>query len=172
MVSKNKKVKDAKKWYDQYEHTLWFQILFDHKRLGLEKDFLEHKREGKSYREYVNERLLSAATSMQSIPGELIALTQLLHTASSVVLLESKRDRVDNTLDFIKNEDPLKKMDPTVVVTSVALYFLVRSVEYVYAKEKNNIEMIKHMHNRLDQLNWLVGTDGMKKLNMLNLDQC
>jgi len=172
MVSKDKKMKDPKKWHDQYNRTLWFQILFDHKRLGLEKDFLEHKREGKVYREYVTERLLSAAISMQSTPGELIALTQLLHTASCIVLLESKRDSVDATLNFIKSKDPFTKMDPTVVVTSVALYFLVRSVEHVYANDENNIKKIKHMHNRLDQLNWLVGIDGMNKLNLLTLDQC
>ena len=172
MGSKDKEMKDSKKWHDEYSSTLWFQILFDQKMLGLDKDFLEHEREGKPYREYVTERLLSAATSMQSTPGELIALTQLLHTASSVVLLESKRDRVDSTLDSIKSILPFKKMDSTIIVTSVALYFLVRSVEHIYANDKINMKLMKHMHNRLDQINWLIGTAGMDELNLLTLGQC
>ena len=173
MASKEEKKNYQMRWYDQHSSTLWYEILFSKQKLGLEIDFLKHRREkGKSYKDYVNERLLSAAKAMRSIPGEMIAISQLLHTASSVVLLESERNRVDATLDFIKNKQSFKGIDPTVVMTSAALFFLIRNAEHMYANQDENMESIKHLHTRLDQMNWLLGTVGMKQLDILRLDEC
>ena len=159
-------------WNEKYNKTLWFKVLFDEEMLGLKTDFLKYKREGgKSYRENINEGLLCAADAMKkTIPGEMVAISQLLHTASSVILLESERKRVDTTLNFLRSKGPFNEIDPTVVMTSVALYYLILNAEHNYANQKENLEAIKHLHTRLDQMNWFVGTDGMKDLGITRLE--
>jgi len=157
-----------KKWYESSRKDLWFLILFNNDKLKWREDFLEEKRVNKKpYQEHINESLLSAAKSMQSAsPGELVAISQLLHTASSVVLLESERKQVDATLNFIQDIDHFHKIDPSVVLTSIALYYLIRSVEDIYKEDNNKREMVEHIHTRLDQMNWFIGSDGMRVLGI------
>ena len=173
MASKEEKRNYQMRWYDNYSSTLWYEILFGKEMLALEIDFLKHKREGgKSYKDYVSERLLCAAKAMISLPGEMIAIPQLLHTASSVILTESKRNRVDATLDLFRSKEPFREIDPAVVITSAALFFLIRNTEEMFAEQEEDMELIKHIHTRLDQMNWLLGTLGMKELDILRLDEC
>ena len=154
------------KWYDSDRRALWFLILFAEDRLGWKEDFLEAVRvKNKLYKDFINESLLSAARSMRlSITGELGVISQLLHVASSVVLLESDRGRVDVTLSFIRETDPFQEIDPSVVLTSVALYYLICSAEHDFKTDAANLELIRHIHSRLNQMNWFIGVDAMKKL--------
>lgn len=166
MAKKNQGEKKALAWLDQYTDALWFKILFDDDKLKLARDFILHKREKeKPYIDYVNERLLSAAQSMKSFPGEMVGINQLLHTASSIILIEGKRDRIDETLNYIKNSPVFTNIDPTVILTSVSLYFLIRNAEY-NLENSDSLKEIKYIHNRLDQMNWLIGDDGIRKLGI------
>ena len=167
MVSKEQLNKSTTAWYHQCKTTLWYNILFNSEWLGWDINLLEHTREsGKPYRKYVNERLLAAADAMKAIPGEMIAFTQLLHTASSVVLLESKRERLDATLELIKKQSAFYGIDPTTILTSVTLYFLIHDAENNYSNNQNELKAIKHLHNRLDQVKWLISEEALKALNM------
>lgn len=169
MAKKDQGEENALAWLDQYTDSLWFKILFDDDKLKLDKDFILHIREKeKPYMDYVNERLLAAAQSMKSFTGEMIGINQLLHTASSIILIEGKRERVDYTLNYFKKKVP--NIDPTVIVTSVALYFLILSAENNLAKTKE-LKEIEHIHNRLDQMNWFIGDDWMKKLKIVKLNK-
>lgn len=171
MVKKNQEKKRSTVWKDKYKDSLWFKILFDADKLSLDETFLSHKREKeKPYNDYVNERLLTAAQSMKSSPGEMIGINYLIHTASSIILIEGKRERVDETLCFIKNLPIFKNIDPTVIITSVALYFLILNAENCL-KDGDSIDQIKHIHTRLDQMNWFIGDDGLRELGISRLTE-
>lgn len=172
MAKKDQGEENALAWLDQYTDSLWFKILFDDDKLKLDKNFILHIREKeKPYMDYINERFLAAAQSMKSFTGEMIGINQLLHTASSIILIEGKRERIDCTLDYIKNKVPFfKDIDPTVIFTSVALYFLILSAENNLAKTKK-LKAIEHIHNRLDQMNWFIGDKGMEKLKIVKLNK-
>lgn len=172
MAPKNQGEKKALAWLDQYTDSLWFQILFDDDKLKLARDFILRKREKKKpYADYVNERLLAAAQSMKSLPGEMVGIIQLLHTASSIILIEGERDRIDNTLDYINNSPVFRNIDPTVILTSVSLYFLIRNAEY-NLENPDSLKEIKYIHNRLDQMNWLIWDKGVEALNILRMEEC
>jgi len=159
-------------WLDNYTDTLWYHILFDDDKLRLDKDFILQKREReKPYKAYVDERLLSAAQSMISIPSEMIGINILLHTASSIILIEGQRERVNATLNFINTLPFSCGIDQTTVLTAISLYFLIRNAEYNF-ESKDNLEKFKYLHNRLDQMNWFIGDDGVKALGILRKGQC
>jgi hypothetical protein len=162
-----------KEWHVKYKNCLWFTFLFSEDQLGWKEDFLEENRGSeKKYGEHINESILSAAKSMQSTsPGEQIAISQLLHTASSVVLLESHRRQVDSTLKYIQETDPFREMDPSIVLTSTALYYLTLSAEDRYKGDDENKKMIERVHSRLDQINWFLSNEGMQKLGILPLQK-
>ena len=172
MAKKKQGEKKALAWLDQYTDSLWFKILFDDDKLKLARDFILHKREKeKPYIDYVNERLLSAAQSMKSLPGEMAGINQLLHTASSIILIEGERDRIDITLNYIRNSPVFRNIDPTVILTSVSLYFLIRNAEY-NLENSDSLKELKYIHNRLDQMNWLIWDNGVEALNILRMKEC
>jgi hypothetical protein len=155
---------DKIRWIAKYENSLWYKILFGVEALNLDNNFILHKREGeKPYKDYVNERLISAAQSMKSLPGEMIGINQLLHTASSIILIEGERERIDKTIENIKNINHFKHIDPTVVLTSISLYFLIVNTEH-NPKDCECIDDIYHIHDRLDQMNWFISDCGVKAL--------
>lgn len=172
MAKKDQGEENALAWLDQYTDSLWFKILFDDDKLKLDKNFILHIREKeKPYMDYVNERLLAAAQSMKSLLGEMAGINQLLHTASSIILIEGERDRIDITLNYIRNSPVFRDIDPTVILTSVSLYFLIRNAEY-NLENSDSLKELKYIHNRLDQMNWLIWDSGVEALNILRMEEC
>ena len=56
---------DKIRWIAKYENSLWYKILFGVEALNLDNNFILHKREGeKPYKDYVNERLISAGAGV------------------------------------------------------------------------------------------------------------
>ncbi|MBI5594247.1 MAG: hypothetical protein HY881_27675 [Deltaproteobacteria bacterium] len=145
----------------------------------MQDDVLEHirdKQKEKQNREYVIQNLFYAAKAMQSFPGETSDFTQLHHTASSLLLLESSRERVYATLDWIeekilKSNNNSKGIQATEVVTIAMLYYLILDAENMCDSDKEQLGLIEDLHRRLDQRNWCIGVDNMKALNIITLDQ-
>ncbi|MDH4101181.1 MAG: hypothetical protein OEV28_11495 [Nitrospirota bacterium] len=147
--------------------ALWYEILFHKDKLGLDKNVLKHMRDdNETIGHYVNERLLTAATSIQSTPGELSGITSLLHIASVVILSESNRERIDQTLDFIKEVPAFNEIDPTTIITTAALYYLIHNAECMPAIKGEYLSALKHIHKRLDHMNWFVGNEAMEALKI------
>lgn len=163
-------------WYESYKKCTWYKILFGKNLSGLKSDILEHVRDSskeKRNREYIIENFLYAAEAMRNFPGETVDFTQLNHTASSLLLLESTRENVYRTLDWInkqilKNDHDPKGVQATEIITIAMLYFLILDAEIYTLKSRKQKKhsLIKELHQRLDERNWCVGERNMKSLDI------
>jgi hypothetical protein len=113
-------------------------------------------------------RLVKVGEHMQEPINDFFGINQCLHIASSLVLLESNAERVMQTLPSIAQKYPeLAGKDPSTVVTIAALYHLIKTAENNL--KKSDKATIEYIHRRFDQMNWMIGEDGMRVLGIKTL---
>ncbi len=135
---------------------LYKQILFE--RLGISPKVFEDNEQLKEIRE----RLAKGDVAKREGLTEFVSVNLYIHVASSVVLLESESAKVRSTLNFV--EDHFSGIDPTTVVTSSSLYYIIKcllSREDLSADERDNLT---HVWERFQEINWLIGSQRMAEL--------
>lgn len=166
-----------------YEHIL-FELL------SIPKTFLSSQNK----EDAIRKRLLKAHELMSSGMPDAIAIAACLHVASSVVLLESTPKKVDDTLENIQKDRRFNEVEPTTILASAALYFLLQKnqenlnqikgqKDKLLKKEgatgnakkelSKEVEELKKEQNalldlshQLEKVNWMVGSAAAKALGM------
>ena len=136
----------------------------------------------------IHERLKSACQVIKDDKPDsfsnrdIFAINQCVHLATSIVLLGTVADQLQETMNKTKDEFP--NSDPTSVITIATLYYLL--VDYMKRQDakmkeirekldrkestKGDIvnwqEIVLCIRKRFDAVNWMIGHDGMKKLDI------
>jgi hypothetical protein len=134
---------------------LYEQILFQH--LKVPREFL------REHAQVIRDKLRCAAGDLTRENGDLFAINQCLHLASSVVLRNA--DHLGETLAAVREHAGLKELDPTTVVTVATLCYLLQAEIYA-APPPEDRERLQRLWRRFDAINWLVGTDAMRVLGI------
>lgn len=154
-------------WQIKYKNNLWYKLLFSH--LNLSPDFLNQKRGGEiPNHTYIVNRLIEASRLMVLDSGEVFSFNQMLHIASSVVLLESARQHLDETLVFIRQNNAFANIDPATIITSVALYYLIQYTMRAELLDEKDKKLLGRAYARLYQMNWMIGKEAMNELGFLS----
>ncbi len=154
------------------------------KNLKLWERFLEGS-ENAGNRESIGKRLNSAGEDIllkgKTAKGEekkkgidylyrpdIFAVNQCLHLASSVVLLGSNHQDLQETLKSV-HEKGYEDKDPTTIVTVATLYYLIKVAlgdpsSFCGKVNVNKFsEKLKVIHRRFDEIQWLVGSGAISK---------
>lgn len=158
------------------------------KELEIKDDFLLEEERG----ETIHTRLKSAYGVMKNDQldsfsnRDIFAINQCVHLATSIVLLGSDADRLENTMHKTKTEFP--NSDPNSVITIATLYYLLTNymgrqnekIEEIRAKFTQAPQVpevpkeeppqwqtiVQYIRERFDAVNWMIGQEGMKTLGI------
>jgi hypothetical protein len=146
--------------------------------LQIDKAFLE------GHAKTIREKLISAGkVMMQGTQGlesltdkaslldrfDMFGINQCLHLASTVLLLGSSSDNLQRTITMIQQSRDFSGQDPTTVVISAVLYYLLLKAEEDPEIETEDKEKIRHIHQRFDELNWMINPRGVQTLGIARL---
>ncbi len=150
----------------RFEVAPYEEILFDD--LKLSRDFLSEQEHAK----LVHDKLLCAADDLGRENGDMFAINQCLHLASTVVLRHASRLRptLGKLRELLPEPD---RQDPTTALTVATLYYLLRT-ELKRVSEQadpSDNEKLELLHKRLDRINWLVGRGIMEQLGIRSLSK-
>lgn len=112
----------------------------------------------------IRKKLVDAAADLDQEHGDIFAINQCLHLASSIVLRNAKH--LDETLAKIRSIEGFAGMDPTTVVTIATFYVILRGEQRKVAKDKELTTKLKRLHGRFDEINWLIGRAAMETLGI------
>lgn len=157
------------------------EILFQ--QLEIAPDFLKHVADEepgtgkKTNRDIINKRLSEAAKAMKGPEGEMFGIQLFLHTATSVVLLQTTEPaKLERTLTEINADPCFEEIDPSVIVTSAALYYLIDEYDRdITAKQiegdsqeskerRQELKLIQHARKRFNEMNWMMNDNAMQCL--------
>ncbi|WP_339133997.1 MAG: hypothetical protein WGN25_14225 [Candidatus Electrothrix sp. GW3-4] len=79
------------------------------------------------------EKINNAANAMKGRLGDMTGINICIHVASSFVMLGAHIEQYHKVVKDIKEQ--FKGVDPTVIITSAALYYLFKKIEHVIKEE-------------------------------------
>lgn len=85
------------------------------------------------------EKINNAANAMKGRLGDMTGINICIHVASSFVMLGAHIEQYHKVVKSIK--DKFKGVDPTVIITSAALYYILKKIECII--ERDNPEKLK-----------------------------
>lgn len=85
------------------------------------------------------EKINNAANAMKGRLGDMTGINICIHVASSFVMLGANIEQYHKVLNDIKEK--FKGVDPTVIITSAALYYILKKIEHII-KEENSEELM------------------------------
>jgi hypothetical protein len=124
----------------------------------------------KEHKKDIHKKFIFAGREMQKGKPDAFTINQCLHIASSVLLLGGSPEELDKLSNAIHNHGDFSHNDPTTVATITTLYYLIKTDEN-HDMEKEERDAIKHIHKRFDEINWLIGVEGMKALGIETLKE-
>ena len=134
------------------QKPLYEAILFDDLRFTPE--FFKEREET------INEKLSHAGTDLAREHGDIFAINQCLHLAISLIMV--KTANLNAALDRVRRDQAFVGKDPTTVVTIAMLFKILQTEPGASSEERNRIRQ------RFEEMNWLIGTEGMKALGISN----
>jgi hypothetical protein len=166
----------------------WRELVFD--KLKLTAKFLAGERET------ITKRLLEAHQEMTGksnsegapqdqvgttlLPSEMFGLHECFHLATSVVLMGAESETLRGVLNEVSRGDfapALQGKNAMTAVTAATLYYLVTDQIELAQKAKSTdegkkaLEAFEAIHQRFDEINWMVGAPGMSALDIKALKQ-
>lgn len=142
--------------------------------VGIKPQFL------KNHMGTIKTRLLDAGAAMIDSKRQLVkkhlfvttdvaAINQCLHLASTVLLLGATSNKVQECLKDIKKKGEFSNQDPTTVITSAVLYSLLKRIKRTRISSEEETQLAQ-IHQRFDELQWMITDDGMKALGIKPLN--
>jgi hypothetical protein len=98
--------------------------------------------------------------------SDISGINQCLSLASSVLLLGSSSENLQKTLSLIQQNPNFSGQDPTTVVISIVLYYLLIKVEQDPQVSSEDKGKIRHIRQRFDELNWMISPEAVLNLNI------
>ena len=147
------------------------------RRLKFSKKFLDEP----IYKEKILYRLKSAIEYMQCGDQfdnhDIFGINQCIHLATSIALLGSSSKNLQETINYVVaeiiNKQPVEEKDPTTIISIVMLYFLLKDYFRLLKEEKDqeaNSINVEYLEKHLDRINWMIGMNTMRALDMHPLD--
>lgn len=125
---------------DDYKHIIWDRFTTAYKQINERADIKD-------------------AFSQHRIFG----INQCVHIASGVVLLASETGVLQEAMKFVEGKHIAD--DPTTALTIATLYYLVKDYLPLSANgESDKLDMLDKVCFVLDDINWLIGKDGIDAL--------
>jgi TIR domain len=132
------------------QRPLYEMILFDDLRITPE--FLKEREET------INEGLSHAGTELARENGDIFAINQCLHLATSLVL--QKAATLNWALDRVRQNPAFSGKDPTTVVTIATLFKILQT------EPGPGASSWKSIRQRFEEINWMVGGSSMGALGI------